>query len=93
METRRIKQLVVTREGLANLFQEGQLYTSALPKNSRILSLDRRPQTDDYLFTVFNPNFDKIEEGEDIPHIEIQVTDTNMADRSRIGQTNTQKMY
>ena len=91
--SRRVKQLIITRETLPQLFRDGQLIIEGLPENSRIVSMDRRPEYDDYAFTVQNPAFEKVETGENIPEITIEALDTGLKNTETIGEQNTQKMY
>lgn len=91
--SQRLKQLVLHREGITQLFREGQLVTKGLPKGSQVINFTYDEATATYRLTIQNDAFEPVEKGDQIPELELEILDTALRNTEKKGLNNTDTLY
>lgn len=91
--TQRLKQLILHKQAIPQLFRSGQLVTKGLPKNSRIVDFTYDSERALYKFTVANEAFEPVEKGDEIPELHVEMLDTQLENVESKGLEHTDTLY
>jgi len=89
----RLKQLVLHKEAIPQMFREGQLVTKGLPEGSQVVNFAYDEATATYRITIQNDAFEKVEKGDEIPELELEVLDTALRNTEKKGLSDTDTLY
>jgi len=91
--SQQLKQLVLHREAIPQLFREGQLITKGLPEGSQVVNFTYDEATATYRITVQNDAFEKVAKRDEIPELELEILDTALRNVETKGLSDTDTLY